>query len=221
MLVSGGEDTNIKVWDLRTNQRTAIITFKDHTEIITCLALHQDLLASGAQDAKVKLWDLKSFKLLKSIKVGSPQSSYSISLAFDSSFNLAVGLSNRTIKYFEVDRESQVQITEVCCTTIEACLPRKMIFYDEILFVSFDDCTKLIRFENKQAICVEKIEKPIGITLDFCFSNDYQVLYLADVQQDSLIVSIYFKHIIGINIKPITVKQYTYFQSPVQEDHSK
>jgi len=60
-LISGAEDTNIKVWDMRnTISRTSLTTFKDHTGVITCFGMSVDsrLLFSGAEDGMMKIWDM-------------------------------------------------------------------------------------------------------------------------------------------------------------------
>lgn len=106
-LISGGEDTKIKVWDLRTNQRQALSTFKEHLGIITCLDLSLDskLLVSGAEDGSIKVWDMQNFKLSSSVKVGTPASSFPLCLALKNDnvgtvCGLATGLLNKTIKYY-------------------------------------------------------------------------------------------------------------------------
>lgn len=62
MLVTGGEDTNIKVWDLRNpvTARSSIASFKQHTGRLTCLDLTADgkVLISGADDGYLMLWDM-------------------------------------------------------------------------------------------------------------------------------------------------------------------
>ena len=60
-LVSGAEDTNIKVWDMRnTISRTSLTTFKDHDGVITSFGISGDsrLLFSGAEDGMMKIWDM-------------------------------------------------------------------------------------------------------------------------------------------------------------------
>ena len=61
-LVSGGEDTNVKVWDLRNAMisRQCLTTFKSHTGIVTCLEISPDsrVLFSGAEDATIIMYDL-------------------------------------------------------------------------------------------------------------------------------------------------------------------
>lgn len=61
-LVSGGEDTNVKVWDLRnpTSARQCVMTFKSHTGSVTCLKMSPDsnVLISGAEDGTMIIYDM-------------------------------------------------------------------------------------------------------------------------------------------------------------------
>ena len=113
-LVSGGEDTNVKVWDLRNpnSNRQCVTTFKSHTGSIACLQISPDsnVLISGAEDGTLIMYDLVQFKVIKSFKLGSPQSSYPICVGVQrhETYNVlcgfAVGLLNKTVKYFKVDQ---------------------------------------------------------------------------------------------------------------------
>ena len=59
-------------------------------------------------DGTVKLWDMTNFRLASSHKVGTSEASYPLSIALDVRdrivFGFAVGLLNKTIKYFEIDQ---------------------------------------------------------------------------------------------------------------------
>lgn len=56
-LATGGADKTIRLWDVDTRQRLALIRYTDR---VTCLAFSADgkTLASGSADATVTLWDV-------------------------------------------------------------------------------------------------------------------------------------------------------------------
>lgn len=93
-------------------------TFKSHSGIITCLKITLDskILISGSEDGQIQLWDMVLFKLIKSIKVGTPQASFPISIGIRScdrqieTIGIAVGLLNKTVKYFRIDTNQQQNI---------------------------------------------------------------------------------------------------------------
>lgn len=61
-LASGGEDGQIKIWDLRN--RKAIKTLDSHVSVVRCLQYspQQQLLLSASRDKTMILWDLQSWK---------------------------------------------------------------------------------------------------------------------------------------------------------------
>ena len=154
-LISGAEDTNIKIWDLRTGSRGCLTTFKEHSGIIQCLDISTNsrILISGAQDGCVKVWDMSSFKMAKSIKVGTAEASYPLCLALQGNDAFAVGLLNKTVKYYTLDNNGSQNMQNWTIhlhsqTTIDNFRPQHIRFYDGICFVSYDDSTKLYLFEH-------------------------------------------------------------------------
>ncbi|EKX44042.1 hypothetical protein GUITHDRAFT_110145 [Guillardia theta CCMP2712] len=66
MLVSGGRDCSIRVWELRT--RTQLLRpLNDHDAIVTCVrwSPQGDAVASCSYDGTARLWDPKTWKVLK------------------------------------------------------------------------------------------------------------------------------------------------------------
>ena len=60
LLISGGKDKIIKIWDLATH--TCLRTLTGHTSWVWCLKLllNSSHLASGSTDTCVKIWDVYS-----------------------------------------------------------------------------------------------------------------------------------------------------------------
>ena len=76
-------------------------TFKEHSAVITCISM-SDFLVSGSEDGRLNIFDISAFKHIKTIKCGSAQSSYPIAVGTKTQeFGFAVGLSNKTVKYYE------------------------------------------------------------------------------------------------------------------------
>ena len=68
VVVSGGEDGNIKFWDLKNE--SCILTFKNaHNNWICCLCdLSNNLIASGGRDNLIKIWNTKTSECLSIYK---------------------------------------------------------------------------------------------------------------------------------------------------------
>lgn len=64
ILLSGSEDTKVKVWDSR--QQKCMYTFIQHSGKINSVQLSPDArwAASGADDGALKIWDITSGKVL-------------------------------------------------------------------------------------------------------------------------------------------------------------
>ncbi len=67
-LVSGSDDTTIKVWNLETGN--LLLTLTGHTDIILSLAISPNgqTIASSSLDGTVKLWNLQTGELIRTIK---------------------------------------------------------------------------------------------------------------------------------------------------------
>lgn len=64
VLVSGSDDTNARVWDLRTSKCVNI--YKEHSKTINSIQLSPDSkwACSGGDDGALKIWDIGSGKTL-------------------------------------------------------------------------------------------------------------------------------------------------------------
>lgn len=65
VLLSGSDDTTIKLWDSSTCDEIACL--RDHTGMINSVRFHPDgsCMASGATDNTIKVWDARSQRLLQ------------------------------------------------------------------------------------------------------------------------------------------------------------
>ena len=63
-LVTGSEDTKVKVWDIRSAKCT--MTYREHTGRVNTVSLSPDArwVASGSEDGSVKIWEINSGKTL-------------------------------------------------------------------------------------------------------------------------------------------------------------
>jgi WD40 repeat protein len=80
--------------------RSSLTTLKSHQGSITCLETNSKILLSGAEDGTLKIWDMQTYKLLKTLKVGTSEASYSLCVSLNLSLGFAVGLLNKTVKFY-------------------------------------------------------------------------------------------------------------------------
>lgn len=117
--------------------------------------------------------------MIKSFKLGTPQASYPVCLGVQRHENynylsgIAVGLLNKTVKYFKVDQNSSNNpvnwtVNESHKTPIENYKPVQILFLNQICFVAFDDFVKVFDFhtEGERPILLDIIRKPIGKVFD-------------------------------------------------------
>lgn len=72
LIISGGEDGSVKVWDLQT--MTLSYDFLGHTGPVLSVVISPDgsLCATGGLDGTARLWDLESSSFLECLEAGSP-----------------------------------------------------------------------------------------------------------------------------------------------------
>lgn len=78
----GSFDHVIKMWEIKTKvdgsvQLILTTTFVGHSEYITCLVTHDDMLFSGSIDNTIKIWDLSSYKINKPLITSISTGNYS------------------------------------------------------------------------------------------------------------------------------------------------
>jgi WD40 repeat protein len=66
LIVTGSDDTNAKVWDIRMKSNQNIVTFKEHAGPINCIGLSPDCkwVASGGNDGALKIWEISTGKVM-------------------------------------------------------------------------------------------------------------------------------------------------------------
>ena len=131
------------------------------------------------------------------MKVGTSEASYPLCVAINKgSVNegFAVGLLNKTVKFFTIDSNQSNnpmnwEYSQLEQTSIENFKPSFIEFYNDLAFISYDDCTKVVSFGfdhfnnrigDKKPKVLDIIQKPYGKVLDFKFAHDHSQLYLID-----------------------------------------
>jgi WD40 repeat protein len=68
LMVSGHNDSSIKVWDL--NNREMIVKLEDHADKVCCVRFTPDEkhIVSTSKDDTIKIWDVRSKKVLHSFE---------------------------------------------------------------------------------------------------------------------------------------------------------
>ncbi|CAK9028856.1 Katanin p80 WD40 repeat-containing subunit B1 (Katanin p80 subunit B1) (p80 katanin), partial [Durusdinium trenchii] len=122
VLVSGGVDSNVKVWDIRN--KNCARTFMGHEGDVTCVKFSPDgrWAASGSADRTVKLWDLQAGKMIH--EFASHRGAIS-SLAFHPDERwLATGSQDGTVKYWDLETFRSAG----CTPTERGVAIQKMVF---------------------------------------------------------------------------------------------
>ena len=67
MLVSGGDDFAIRMWDVQTGKE--LFQLKGHTHLARALAWSRDgkYIVTGGHDATIRLWDARTGKFIKTL----------------------------------------------------------------------------------------------------------------------------------------------------------
>jgi WD40 repeat protein len=69
MIVSGSQDTSIKIWDIKLKLSNCISTFKGHSDAVrSVIKISNDLIASCSSDESIKLWKISSMECVFTFK---------------------------------------------------------------------------------------------------------------------------------------------------------
>jgi WD40 repeat protein len=106
ILASGGADTSVKVWSLRTGEEIRTLGgwfSKPHSKSVNSVAISPNgqILATASEDAKVKIWNLSTGKLLYSDLCEHSKSIYCVAISPDGQI-LASGSADSTIRLWNL-----------------------------------------------------------------------------------------------------------------------
>ncbi len=101
MLVSGGDDNNVIMWDLKTGRR--VRTIPAHKAAVNAIAFSSDgkTLASGSDDKTVRLWNVRTGSRLRTLS-GHAGGVNAIALSRDGK-TLASGSQDKTMRLWNLD----------------------------------------------------------------------------------------------------------------------
>ncbi|CAD8100190.1 unnamed protein product [Paramecium primaurelia] len=129
LLISGGMDSQIKIWDSR--QQNNGLTLRSHKLQINSMMVSQDgkLLASGSNDGCVKIWEMSTQKQLASFN----ESDWPICCVQFNPVDKAVAAcsDDGCIRYWDVDRLSLISQTipdKQCIYQIKFCENGQQLF---------------------------------------------------------------------------------------------
>ena len=105
ILVSGGDDKTIKLWNPLTGK--LIRTLSEHSDVVNSVAISPDgqLLVSGSEDKTIKLWNPLTGELTLTLPNPQPQFGnkvYGVALSSDGN-TIASGSSDRKVKLWNLD----------------------------------------------------------------------------------------------------------------------
>jgi len=108
MVVSGGLDATIRVWNLATGEPVRTLT--GHTKPVNTLAIAPDgqTLVSGSDDDTIKIWQLSSGKLLRSL-LGHSRDVNALAIYGNGEF-LASGSEDRTVRVWRLSTGENLRI---------------------------------------------------------------------------------------------------------------
>jgi WD40 repeat protein len=107
LLVSGGNDGLVKLWDIKT--RKEIASLKSSAQEVYCVVFSQDgkMVASGANDGSITIWDVKTHKHISTLH-GHIGSIVQIVFSHEGK-TLYSGGSDWTVRFWDVENQKTIQ----------------------------------------------------------------------------------------------------------------
>jgi WD40 repeat protein len=164
-LLSGGADTNMRVWDVR--RKSCLGTYRGHSGSVTSVLFSPDgsLAASGGDDGVVNIWDLTAAKLLHQFK--GCHASAVTSIAFHpSEFLLATSSTDKTVKFWDIDR---FELVSTVTTGTSAARTIKFHPDGTSLVGALHDQMKTFAWEPSR--CLDQLEVDWSHVSDFSFQK--------------------------------------------------
>ncbi|MBS0606477.1 MAG: WD40 repeat domain-containing protein [Parachlamydiales bacterium] len=137
-IISGSNDTTIKIWDLETRECTH--TLRGHSAAVSCLAFDNGKIVSGSIDGMIHVWDSETGNHVKTL-VENPNS---ISCVAISDGKVISGASDGKIQIFDLE-------TGKCLSTLNhhaASITSLVISNGMILSASNDGTLKISDLET-------------------------------------------------------------------------
>uniref|UniRef100_A0A146KZJ7 Pre-mRNA-splicing factor prp46 n=1 Tax=Lygus hesperus TaxID=30085 RepID=A0A146KZJ7_LYGHE len=99
LVFSGGRDSSIRVWDMRT--KSCLRTLVGHRHTVTSLGIQgcEPQIVSGSQDTMIRLWDLRSSKTLQTL---THHKKSVRSICIHPRYNCFISASTDNIKYWKL-----------------------------------------------------------------------------------------------------------------------
>ena len=106
ILVSGGQDDKVRLWDLATGRESAVL---NHAGVVRCLAVSPDgkLLTTGCSDGKVRLWNIVTRQEIRSFPCDQDTHTGAVAFSPDGHM-LATGGRDGKISLWDWERNSLI-----------------------------------------------------------------------------------------------------------------
>ena len=145
LLISGSEDTTIRIWDITTG--SCLKTLLGHTELVDNLTARDNLLISSSEDETVKIWDITTASCISTFEC---EDTYVWSLCMSNN-TVVLGMENGTIQLWDIPTATGDSNTTTSNTTrknirkldanntIYSRTGIKSIYANDNLIISSDD----------------------------------------------------------------------------------
>ncbi|MEI6127392.1 MAG: WD40 repeat domain-containing protein, partial [Pseudomonadota bacterium] len=139
LLLSGSEDTTIRLWDIESGRCLRIFEDRDSPVRSVCFSPDSRHALSGGDDSRLRLWDIESGRCLQTLR-GHAEKITSACFSHDGRFALS-GSQDKTIRLWDISSGECLRIIEGHAYAVTSiCLSRN----DHVVFSgSRDETIKL------------------------------------------------------------------------------